>query len=114
MEQKIRDGAPASLVGLESADCGFGRYSFRALVQNAGWIDGLEAIEQSKADWQYRQSRIETLTELGPVLRARREQRAPSGCLALSEDSLRHGFLDRKSTRLNSSHSGESRMPSSA
>ena len=25
-----------------------------------------------------------------------------------------HGLLDRKSTRLNSSHSGESRMPSSA
>ena len=25
-----------------------------------------------------------------------------------------NGFLDRKSTRLNSSHSGESRMPSSA
>ena len=31
----------------------------------------------------------------------------------LDEDALR-GAIDRKSTRLNSSHSGESRMPSSA
>ena len=33
------------------------------------------------------------------------------------ENALNHGWvfaLDRKSTRLNSSHSGESRMPSSA
>ena len=30
------------------------------------------------------------------------------------EPVLDHGTLDRKSTRLNSSHSGQSRMPSSA
>ena len=33
---------------------------------------------------------------------------------AVAEDLTKRGQLDRKSTRLNSSHSGESRMPSSA
>ena len=39
------------------------------------------------------------------ILKAAREAHAEGAALAL---------LDRKSTRLNSSHSGESRMPSSA
>ena len=34
--------------------------------------------------------------------------------IARGLDSLYHLHVDRKSTRLNSSHSGESRMPSSA
>ena len=33
---------------------------------------------------------------------------------AASESNSDHEYKDRKSTRLNSSHSGESRMPSSA
>ena len=38
----------------------------------------------------------------------------PSVLLTLDESRPATGLLDRKSTRLNSSHSGESRMPSSA
>ena len=34
--------------------------------------------------------------------------------LTMLQASLKAGTADRKSTRLNSSHSGESRMPSSA
>ena len=34
--------------------------------------------------------------------------------LAITQPSLSYAISDRKSTRLNSSHSGESRMPSSA
>ena len=37
----------------------------------------------------------------------------PTACFTMSPEELEK-FLDRKSTRLNSSHSGESRMPSSA
>ena len=36
------------------------------------------------------------------------------GYLVGSRGSVGSSFVDRKSTRLNSSHSGESRMPSSA
>ena len=37
-----------------------------------------------------------------------------SHVMALTKSIKRHCHADRKSTRLNSSHSGESRMPSSA
>ena len=35
-------------------------------------------------------------------------------CIAIAKNPVFHARTDRKSTRLNSSHSGESRMPSSA
>ena len=42
-----------------------------------------------------------------------RRMRTQTSCSYLSVRNMGH-TLDRKSTRLNSSHSGESRMPSSA
>ena len=51
--------------------------------------------------WLYRIARNRSLNHL------RKTQ-------AIGVDSMDHHLADRKSTRLNSSHSGESRMPSSA
>ena len=40
--------------------------------------------------------------------------RVSGGGVSGQAGAIRHGLRDRKSTRLNSSHSGQSRMPSSA
>ena len=53
--------------------------------------------------------RVPCATMYGKLRRSRRLDAVQSGCTALSIVKQ-----DRKSTRLNSSHSGESRMPSSA
>ena len=49
------------------------------------------------------------------TIRAKRASWRKVSSIELNEGMIRpRGKLDRKSTRLNSSHSGESRMPSSA
>ena len=81
--------------------------------QMSRFIDFSEgkALMVNNADWLLDLNYIEVLREVGAHFSVNRmltaecyKQRMEKGL----------SFLDRKSTRLNSSHSGESRMPSSA
>ena len=83
--------------------------------------DGLREKFAGRNPTEFKARCIETLREAGGLL----DSKAPDDAVAfkgwlreisqhVAEASKEGGFLDRKSTRLNSSHSGESRMPSSA
>ena len=84
----------------------------RAFVADTGLLDVLRVPASNKKD---RAGAGPTLQELVPSSHLR----ASSALAALqkgttAEDCVLVPLTDRKSTRLNSSHSGESRMPSSA
>ena len=80
------------------------------------------AVQQEQGHVQEVEERLDVRQRVRVLLQAR--QRHVDGACAHSDRELRvcvaaslvsaYGPTDRKSTRLNSSHSGESRMPSSA
>ena len=57
---------------------------------------------------------VELLTVFNALVNLRDNLEAPPHIVSSELDFLSFAAKDRKSTRLNSSHSGESRMPSSA
>ena len=66
-------------------------------------------------------SGVMSYVRIADACRARGEPQPSAGVLLLVREGDQNGrlavasvYIDRKSTRLNSSHSGESRMPSSA
>ena len=91
----------------------------RALAQG-GWDEALRLIERAAAQSQ---GQSQAWAELIERLARGLERGGAHWTLARKKDSLQRvldasrsdmGRLDRKSTRLNSSHSQQSRMPSSA
>ena len=79
----------------------------------------MEAVEIRTPSWLVKPStpRLSAVNSPGPSSpkkRPARKARASTPPPSLPQQSVTHTSPDRKSTRLNSSHSGESRMPSSA
>ena len=72
-------------------------------------------IMGSQSDWETMRHAAETLTALGVSCEKRivSAHRTPDRLFAFAKGAKAAG-LDRKSTRLNSSHIQKSRMPSSA
>ena len=76
----------------------------------------LETADNLRAGLSLAEARRQAVLKFGPREAVREQYWAERGLISLEAllRDLRFGWRDRKSTRLNSSHSGESRMPSSA
>ena len=90
----------------------------QAIMQAAAQTDSPVILQASAGARKYAgepflrhlvEAAIESYPEI-PIVMHQDHGASPSVCV----QSIRSGFSDRKSTRLNSSHVSESRMPSSA
>ena len=88
--------------------------AFEDVTTLAALLAGTDKLGPALQFWQkYRQERVNKVLELTKQMNAKRlppaeQAKLPPGAIWSDKTA------DRKSTRLNSSHSGESRMPSSA
>ena len=89
------------------------QYCFQGHTHIAGvFTPDPEFIEASECDYSFSLGREKLMINVGSVGQPRDDD--PRACYTILDLNAKKIFLDRKSTRLNSSHSSVSRMPSSA
>ena len=112
--QYLRDGSSLTLEGVLFGEGRISAYFDRSVIEPGGETEG--RTEMSQNPRQSKSIRAQLLTAMQVPIRT------PDGATTHDEVSLfllctvctDHIETDRKSTRLNSSHSAKSRMPSSA